>query len=168
MIRSRGFSLLEVMLALVVVAIGISVLLTFSASNQRETSNKATGNDYGLIVNDILVQFVNDNAACTDLATCLTACAGNTSCIAACNVACSALKPYAKETAYDYLCHNLTHSQNTCSNNKISAAQVTALQAAGINLTTTTISTTTKAGTKTTEDSTATITVNMSSKLSDQ
>ena len=65
MIRSRGFSLLEVMLALVVVAIGISVLLAFSASNQRESSNKATGNDDGIIVNHILEEFVTANSTCS-------------------------------------------------------------------------------------------------------
>ncbi len=66
MIRSRGFSLLEVMLALIVVAIGISVLMTFSAANQRETSSKSTGNDYSLVINEILEQFVTAIKACND------------------------------------------------------------------------------------------------------
>lgn len=69
MIRSRGFSLLEVMLALIVVAIGISVLLAFSSSSQRETTNKAVGNDYSVIVNQVLEEFVNANASCGSTAT---------------------------------------------------------------------------------------------------
>ena len=65
MIRSRGFSLLEVMLALVVVAIGVSVLLTFSTSSQRETASKATGNDYSVIVNQVLEEFIKANENCS-------------------------------------------------------------------------------------------------------
>lgn len=64
MMRVRGFSMLEVMLALVVVAIGISVLLAFSSSSHRETASKATGNDYSVIINQVLNQFTTSNADC--------------------------------------------------------------------------------------------------------
>lgn len=139
--RSRGFSLLEVMLALIVVAIGISVLLAFSASSHRETANKATGNDYGLVVNEILEKFVNDTATCEGRNACISKCNGDSGCISDCNVntnnACDAIKPYPNETAYDYLCDNYPdHSKNTCHNNKISDTQRTNLQNAGINITT--------------------------------
>lgn len=69
MIRARGFSLLEVMLALVVVAIGISVLLAFSASSHRETSGKSTGNDYSLVVNEILEKYIQTTSNCAASAT---------------------------------------------------------------------------------------------------
>lgn len=62
--RSRGFSLLEIMFALIVVSIGIGVLLTFSASNQHETASKSAGNDYSLIINDVLEQFLSDVNGC--------------------------------------------------------------------------------------------------------
>ncbi len=182
--RSRGFSLLEVMLALVVVAIGISVLLTFSASSQRETGNKATGNDYSLIVNDLLEQFISDNDACNTSDTCITnACAssctnptdaGCTTCTNTnkpiCTATCTRLKAYQtmNATAYDYLCENETHSLDTCSNGKITQNQVDALKAAGINLTTTSMSVTTDEGTTTTEDSSTTLTLSTSSRSSDQ
>ncbi len=104
--RSRGFSLLEVMLALVVVAIGISVLLTFSASSQRETSNRVAGNDYSLVVNEILEQFVTK----------INDCNKNDS------TPCNVVTP--ETTAYTYL----------GGAGKISDAQYTALQQAGIDL----------------------------------
>lgn len=64
-IRLRGFSLLEVMLALVVVAIGISVLLSFSTSSHRETADKAIGNDYSVIVNQVLKEFLDARDSCS-------------------------------------------------------------------------------------------------------
>lgn len=84
---SRGFSLLEVMLALVVVAIGISVLLAFSASSHRETANKAVGNDYSVIVNQVLEDFVNEVEAC------------NSGTVASC----SSLDNVQNKSVYDYL-----------------------------------------------------------------
>ena len=99
MFRSRGFSLLEVMLALVVVAIGISVLLTFSASSQRETSNKATGNDYSVIVNQVLKQFSDANTSCSGT-----------------NTNCALLKNTTLQLAGDYLNRLSTVSQKTVIN----------------------------------------------------
>lgn len=119
MLRSRGFSLFEIMLSLIVVSIGISILLHFTAANQRETSSKTTGNDYGLVVNDLLEQFLNDVANCNGTST-----QGN----------CSYLKNVsAGTTASDYLStHGIT----------LSDEQNTALKAKGINLDTITVTVT--------------------------
>lgn len=64
---SRGFSLLEIMIALIVVAIGIGVFLNVTSSNERDISAKATGNNYSSITNEILNKYVNElNPSLTD------------------------------------------------------------------------------------------------------
>jgi prepilin-type N-terminal cleavage/methylation domain-containing protein len=101
MTRIRGFSLLEIMLALIVVGIGISVVLTFSASNRQETSSRAGGNDYSIITNDILQKFVGKNG---DIQTC------NSN---APNGACPLKDQFGNTTeitAYDYLCGNTSNN----------------------------------------------------------
>lgn len=179
MMRSRGFSLLEVMLALVVVAIGVSVLLTFSASSQRETSNKATGNDYSLVVNELLNQFIQQNSACSASSTCIAQACNSvctvptsiacTTCISdntpTCAAPCATLERYQTmdATAYDYLCDNTSHSQESCSNFKISATQLANLRASGVNIT----PVETING-QTSDDLTTAIQVSVSSKRSDQ
>ncbi len=119
MIRSRGFSLLEVMLALIVVAIGISVVMTFSASNQRETSSKSTGNDYSLVVNEILEQFVSTVKTCDDNAP---------------NGACDLVATSSPMSAYEYL----------GGADNISDTQKEELKKAGIDLETLTVTLTTE------------------------
>jgi prepilin-type N-terminal cleavage/methylation domain-containing protein len=128
MIRSRGFSLLEVMLALIVVAIGISVLMTFSASNQRETSSKSTGNDFSLVVNEVLEQFIATVKKCNDNSP-----GGN------CDL--TEITVADNITAYDYLCKNKSHSDSSCYENTITDAQYTGLKNAGIDLKLTKITT---------------------------
>lgn len=109
MFRLRGFSLLEIMLALIVVSIGISVLLAFSASNQREANNASTGNDYSLVVNDILAPFIK---AVSD-------CSAGTSC----DLINKMNSDYTAESYY------------TLVGTPVSDAQKAALNAAGIDLT---------------------------------
>lgn len=110
MIRSRGLSLFELMLALVVVAIGISVLLAFSSSNQRQTANKATGNDNSVIVNQVLEQFIHANASCSNE-----------------NTACDLLENTNLQLAGDYL----SREPNTT----LSDTQKTAINTTGIQVT---------------------------------
>lgn len=134
--RSRGFSVLEVMLALIVVSIGISVLLTFSASNHTATKSKSTGNDYSIVTNEILGQFIGEVDACTD-SECPILLASNTS------------KPVSNWSAYDYLCENTSPtsenpSDTDCTNGKISAKQYTALKTAGVDLYNTKVTITTE------------------------
>lgn len=96
-IRLRGFSLLEVMLALVVVAIGISVLLSFSTSSHRETADKGIGNDYSVIVNHVLEEFTTANLDCSTNGT-----AGS----------CDLLKNTTSQEAGNYLARSKTLSPN--------------------------------------------------------
>lgn len=126
MIRSRGFSLLEIMLALVVVAIGISVLLAFSASNQRETNSESAGNDYSLLVNDMLEQYIpavsdcSSGVSCATLSTMYSACPPNTPC---------SVRTYFSKAGIT-----------------LSTSQVDALKAAGIDIDKITVSITPKRG----------------------
>ncbi|MES2204861.1 MAG: prepilin-type N-terminal cleavage/methylation domain-containing protein [Pseudomonadota bacterium] len=120
MVRSRGFSLLEVMLALIVVAIGMSVLLTFSASSQRETASKGTGNDYSVVTNEILTTFLDALTICNDA----TGASGT----------CTLENDPTGSTAYNYLCGNTSSTEPGCSNGKISDTQYTALKNKGIDL----------------------------------
>jgi len=132
--RYRGFSVLEVMLALIVVSIGIAVLLTFSASNHTETKNKSTANDYSIVVNNILGQFIGEVNDCN-----------TNSPDGACPLPLDPKNamPIEGWSAYDYLCNNTnatsssafsTPSSLSCKNSKISGGQYTALKNAGIDL----------------------------------
>lgn len=129
MIGTRGFSLLEVMLALIVVGIGISVVLSFSSSNQQQTGTQAIGNNYSVVTNDILYQFLEN----------ITTCNTNNNSAPNANTTCPT-QTFSEKNAYDYLCENtvITTSASinnaVCTNNKITSTQYTNLKNAGIDL----------------------------------
>ena len=111
--RSRGFSLLEIMIAMVVVAIGIGVFLTVTSSNERKTNAESDGNNYSLLVNDIVKQFILD----------IKNCEGSSS-----EGHCSELGASGKTTStdvYDYF-----HNRGIT----LSDAQIKALKAQGIDV----------------------------------
>lgn len=126
MVNARGFSLLEVMLALIVVGIGISVVLSFSSSSQQQTGSQAIGTNYSVVTNDILYQFLQDIATCNT----------NNNSAPYANTTCPT-QTFSEKNAYDYLCGNTdstTSDPAACTNNKISNTQYTNLKNAGIDL----------------------------------
>lgn len=133
MFQRKGFSLLEIMLALIVVSIGISVVLSFSVSSQKQASSQANGNNYSVVTNDILKHFVDDQiAACNeqDYASDLPA------------PSCDLSFPFlisTKVSAYDYLCNNQLPSNAqaasfSCYNHKISREEYDSLKKEGVDL----------------------------------
>ncbi len=127
--RYRGFSLIEIMLALVVIGIGISLILTFSSNTRQQTHGQASGNDYSVITNSILEQFVADIQKCNKNIP-----AGD------CPIQTQFTNTQTM-SAYDYLCGNTSSSTSlsTCTNGKISSSQYQNLKTSGLDLLKTTV-----------------------------
>jgi len=126
--RLYGFSLLEIMLALIVVGIGISVIMAFFSANQQQTGGQAIGNDYSTIVTEALKRFTDDIAICNTSTT---------------SGMCPVNNTIQGKKVYDYICENVTDSGVTpeaCTNGKISNDQYYKLKDMGIDLLTTTVS----------------------------
>lgn len=126
--RLYGFSLLEIMLALVVVGIGISILMAFFSANQQQTGGRGIGNDYSTIVTETLNRFTDDIAVCNTSAT---------------SANCPVKASIEDKKVYDYICQNLTDSgtvPQSCTNGKISTDQYNKLKDVGIDLLATTVS----------------------------
>ncbi|MCD8499737.1 MAG: prepilin-type N-terminal cleavage/methylation domain-containing protein [Gammaproteobacteria bacterium] len=126
--RLYGFSLLEIMLALVVVGIGMSVVMAFFSTNQQHTGGQAIGNDYSTIVTEALKRFTDDVAVCNTSATSAT---------------CPVNSSIQGKKVYDYICQNSTDSSSApqgCTNGKISTDQYNKLKDMGVDLLATTVS----------------------------